>query len=477
MAKKTKKKPPTDERAADPPHSEIAADLIAFAGKLRTTVTEALKFSEEEVAKRLGWDATKNAETHFVNRAKKTSKEMQSRGEEFSALEARCTNADPCRAVVDDLVGGGLPRAIEIVATDLAGIANRARRPLSDHDRDKLFDELQGLRGLCETLIEVAAWIEDEASTLRGEPAPGQRRVPAVPPEPSLPPEIAAAVLQAEEQSRGFIDRVEELVADLERGSNESTLAWLKRLGSSVTQIDASSKKVVQRLKHFTDKAREAAERVGHARVLKFLDKCERVHKRVAARRAISTSLVKTSIARLLSRLSLTDQGDHAAAEICVMLGNLSQRIAAHQRALERQADSVTNERRANAVTADELPAWDEIQRCGDRGDDGPSNLAMLLMAFVDYSGKTPDFEPWTKKQLRERLDRLFLQRNGRRFSDTWIYQWVKKARDLKIVYRHDPPKGRSRRVGDTFELCRAAIRKYRRYLVRPQFGRRASGR
>jgi len=459
-----------------PPLSEVADHLLAFADNLRANVKEALKFSEEEVAKRLGWDATKKAETHFVTRAKKTSKELHQRRKDFDDIDADCGSEDRCRPLVDDLVGGGLPRNIVIVADDLADIAARAQRPLSDNDRDLLRGELQGLRGFCNSLMEVATWIEDEVRASRGQTVPGRISTSDVQAEPALPPEIATVIQEAEKDASVFIDIVTESMTTLEPRESKSTLAWLKGLDRDISRLEAASKKVVQRLKRFTNKDREDAEQQGRARFLQFLDNRERILQRVAARRAVSTGLVKGVIERLRSRLSLSDRGADAADRIGARLDDLSRRLQSDQRRLERQADSATNERLANAVTAKELPAWKVIHGQDDGGG-STSDLAMLLMAFVDYSGKAPEFKPGTKKQLRERLDRLFRAERGRRFSESWVDRCLDKAIKLKIVYKHDQPVRRKRTDPDEFELCRAAIRKYRGHLIRPQSGREASGR
>lgn len=460
---------PPDRCNAGPPHSAIADDLLAFADNLRANMTEAQKFCEEDVAKRLGWDATKKAETHFFTRATQTHQALRQRRKEFDDLEARCKTTDPCRRLIDDLAGCGLQEAIDVVAADLKDIAKRAGRPLSGQDRVQLHDDLQGLLGFLDSLLDVAAWIEDEAGASRGEAVPSRSRRSGAQPEPALPPEIATAVRDAESDVQKFVDIVAESASALKPGNTESVLAWLKRLGAIIHGLEAASNKVVKRLNGFTDRHRQAAEREGNTRFLQFLDKRERMLKRLAARRAISTGLVKRVIDRLQARLSLSDDAAHVAAETIVQLNDLSCRLQADQRRLERQADDATNERLANAVTAAQLPSWNEILGHGESNDGAPSNLAMLLMAFVDYSGKTPDFEPATRKHLQERLDRSRRGYSLRSLSRRQFDKLLEKAQELKIVFMHDRPKKLKRTVGDKFSLCNAAIRKHRSHLIRPQ--------
>jgi hypothetical protein len=370
---------------------------------------------------------------------------------------------------MNGLVAGRLPESIDIVVADLAGIANRAKRPLSDQDRDQLRDELQGLRKLLAYLLEIAEWIEDEAGAARGETALGRIRTSGALPEPALPPEIATAVQEAESDASTFIDAVAKLTPALERGEQETILAWLKRVRSDISHLEAVSNRVVQLAQRFTDMDRQAAQRQGHTRFLKFLDECERVLRHVAARHAISTGLVSGLVERLLSRLSLTDAGEHAAARLDRQISDLLEGLKADQMLLERQADNAINERLANAVTAAQLPSWTEILGHGDIGDGGPSNLAMLLMAFVDYSGTTPDFEPATRQQLKERMDRACAAAGRRRLSRRQFDKWLDKSLELKIIFKNDRAKKSSRRLGDKFSFCEAGIRKYRRHLVRPQ--------
>lgn len=460
-----------------PPRSEIADDLLIFANNLQANVEEALKFVDKEVANRLGWDATKKAETFFHTRASRVRQALQQRRKEFDSLRARCTSADPCRPLINGLMTGGLRRAIDVVIAEFADIAARAKRPLSDRDRDDLLNQLQGLRKLLERLQEIAEWIEEEAGASRGEPVLGSSRASRGQPEPALPPEIEAAVKAAESDARDFIDVVVESTPALEGCDGGTVLGWLKRIGPDIRRLEEASNKVVKRVRGFTDRHRRAAEEQGNTRSLKFFDKCEQVLRHVAARRAISTGLVKHVVERLQSRLSLTDTGEENAHRIKGELNSLLMRLQADQRQLQRRADNATNERLANAVTAGQLPTWAAILGHGESDDGGPINLAMLLEAFVDYSGTTPDFEPATKAQLAERLGRAIAGKGRRRLSARCLNTWLDKARKLKIVYKLDRPEKLSRRIGDQFNLCKAAIRKYRRYLVRPQPKRRASGR
>lgn len=458
---------PQDRCDASPPRSEVADDLLAFASALRANVNEASKFCEDEVAKRLGWGATKKAETHFFTRATTTSKALRQRRKEFDGIKTRCKSADPCRPLINDLAAGGIRRYIDIVAADLEDIAARAGRPLSDHDRDELRVALQGVRRSLDDLHEIAAWIEDEASAIRGQTVPGRSSRSGIESEPDLPPAIANVVQEAESDASRFINVVAESTSALVRSDSESTLAWLKRLDPEIPRLEAASNRVVRRLQRFTDRDRADAEAQGHTRFLQFLDKRERVLRRVAGRRAISTGLVRGVIEGLLARLSLSDMGAEAVGRIGRQLEDFSRRLQSDQSLLERQADNAANERLANAVTVAQLPTWAEILGHGERGNGGPSNLAMLLMAFVDDSGEAPDFEPATRKQLKQRMDQACVRAGQRRLSDRQLKNLLEKLLKLHIVYKHDRPKKTSRRQGDEFSPCKAAIRKYRRNLFR----------
>jgi len=451
-----------------PPRSEIAAELLAFAGRLKSNAKEALTFCGDEVEKRIGWGATKNAETRFFNRARETSQELRERGEEFDGLDAKCASADPGRPLVDDLAGGGLPEAIQIVSADLAGIAVRSERPLTDEDRNKITDELQGCRKLLETILETAAWIMDEAITIRGGTVPGRERPQPTPSQSALSPEIELALQKAETVVKEVIDELEKELPDLEHRSKESELAHLKRLGPGFSQIERTSKKVVAIQKIFTDKHREIAEKQGHAQFLQFLETNDHMLKRVTARRRISTELVKGVIERYIARLSLTDEGADKASEIVVSLEDVLKRLQSDQRLLERRSEQATNELLANAVTAEQLPAWSALGEQGKVDEHGVSELQMFLMAFVQRRGKKPAFGEATKKQLRERLNEMLVDKNRRQLSVRQFEKLLVEAKRLNIVYKQVRPPNTSPRIGDEFELCAAAIKKYRRHLIRP---------
>ena len=450
------------------PRSEITVDLLAFAGRLKSNVKEALTFCDTEVEKRIGWGATKNAETHFFNRAKKTSKELRQRRPEFDEIDARCKQADPCRRVLDDLVGSGLRETLGIVSADLEGIAARSRRPLTDADRDALLNELQGCRQLLFALHDAAEWVEDEATISRGGTVPGRTRTQAAVAEPPLPPEIEAVVQDAERAAKEVIVELEQSAASLEPGNNESTLASLKRLRPNLSQIERASNKVLRIQKLFTDRHRRIAEKQGHDRFLQFLETNERMSRRIASRRRLSAQLVTGVVERLIARLSITDRSADRASGLDDHLDGLMQRLQSDQRKHEQRADDAANERAANAVTAEQLPAWSALSERGKGDTRDLSKLQMLLKAFAVQRGKATAFGEATRKQLKERLGGMVAEGNFKPLSDRQLEKLLEEAQLRKIVFKCPRPVKSSRTLGDEFELCAASIKKYRRHLVRP---------
>ena len=447
------------------PRSEITVDLLAFAGRLKSNVKEALTFCDTEVEKRIGWGATKNAETHFFNRAKKTSKELRQRRPEFDEIDARCKQADPCRRVLDDLVGSGLRETLDIVSADLEGIAARSRGPLTDAERELMLSELQGCRQLLFALQDAAEWIEDEATISRGGTVAGRARTQTAAAQQPLPPEIEATFQDAEKKAKEVIVELEEGAASLEPRSNESTLALLKRLGPNFSQIEKTSDKVLRIQKLFTAQHRRIAEKQGHARFLEFLETNERMSRRIASRRRLSTQLVKGVVERLIARLSITDRSADRASSLDGQLDGLLQRLQSDQRKHEQRADDAANERLANAVTADQLPSWGELGECGTRD---LSKLQMFLKAFAVRRGKTIVFGEATRKQLKERLGQMFAKNKLRQLSDRQLEKLLAEAQLRKIVFKCPRPMKSSRTQGDEFELYAAAIKKYRRHLASP---------
>lgn len=457
-------------KGGDPtsPPSEIAAELLAFAGRLKSNVKEALTFCDAEVEKRIGWGATKNAETHFFNRAKKTSQELRQRRPEFDEIDSRCKQADPCRPLLDDLAGSGLRETLDIVSADLEGIAARSRRPLTDADRDALLNELQGCRQLLIALHDAAEWIEDEATINRGGTVPGRTRTQAAAAQPPLPPEIEAAFQDAEKVAKEVIVELEQAAASLEPRNNESTLASLKRLGPSLNQIERTGKKVLRTEKLFTDRHRKIAEEQGHDRFLQFLETNERVSRRIASRRRLSTQLVKGVVERLIVRLSITDDSAFRADGLGKALDGCIGQLQSDQRKLEHRANDAANERAANAVTAEQLPAWGELGEQGEGDTRDLSKLQMFLKAFAVQRGKATVFGEATRKQLKERLGKVFAKKKLGRLSDRQLEKLLEEAQLRKIVVKCPRPAKSSRTLGHEFELCAAAIKKYRGQLVRP---------
>ena len=448
--------------------SDIATDLIAFAGRLKANVKEAITFCDTEVEKRIGWDATKNAETHFFNRAKKTSKELRQRRLEFDEIDARCKQADPCRPVLDDLEGSGLRETLDIVSADLEGIAARSRRPLTDADRDALLNELQGCRQLLIALHDAAEWIEDEAAIDRGGTVPGRTRTQAAVANPLSSPEIEAAVQDAERVAKEVIVELEQSPASLEPRNNESTLASLKRLGPNLSQIERTSNKVLRIQKFFTDRHRRIAKEQGHDRFLQFLETNERVSRRIASRRRLSTQLVRGIVERLTARLSLTDDSADRASGLDNHLDGLMQRLQSDQRKLEHRANDAANERAANAVTAEQLPAWRALSEQGKGDTRNLSKLQLFLKAFAVQRGNATGLGEATRKQLKERLRKVFAKKKLGRLSDRQFEKLLVEAQLRKTVFKCPRPMKSSRTLGDEFELFAAAIKKYRHHLVRP---------
>ena len=450
------------------PRSEVAADLLAFAGRLKSNVAEALTFSDDVVVERIGWGATKNAETHFFNRAIKTSRELRQRRDEFDGLDARCVSADPNRPMIDDLAASGLSKTLEIVSADLADIAARRKRPMTDADRDKLYDDLQEGRKLLSQLKGIAEWIEDEATILLGGTAPGAAIGKTVTSQQPLPPAIEAAMREAEKQAGEFVAEAMQETRLFEPRGNEAMLAFLKRIGPDFSRVERAGKEVVRIQKMFTDKHREIAEKQGHDRFLQFLKTNERLSKRIADRRRFSVQLVAGVFERVIAKLSLTDNSVTRASRLEVSLEDVLRCLRSDQRLLEQRAEDAASERLAHAATVGQLPAWGAIGERDEGDKHGVSKLQMLLMAFVERRGTAKSLGVATRKQLKSRLSEMFAKKKLRRLSDRQLEKLLEEARLLKLVCKRDRPPDASRRLGDEFELCAAAVKKYRRHLVRP---------
>lgn len=452
---RTASQPARADAGAGPPSSEVREELIAFADNLGANATEAMQFYEDTLAKRLDGQATKKAETRFANRILVLAREVRTRFGDFVTLEARCPSRDPCRPIIDDLAGAGLRSTIGNLAEAVEDIACRAGQPLSEEARQQLAADRSSVLRHISTLLEIAEWIADEAQSTRGRPVPWR------PVDGELPAVIEAPLTSAETAANAFIQAFAARPPSFDRGAEESALVWLKHLRDENDRIANETAALVAALKRFTDEHLQAAEEAGHKRVVQFLTDVEAVVHRVTARRDVSIALTKAAINECVQRLSLDDVGADAAARITFELNRVAARLDEQRDLLAVLARGTTTKRLAATVKPGDLPAWEELGGGADRGGVQAKSLCMLVMAFQDPDSDQQQFTPATKAELRERMNEMFSGGCGF-FSRSWVDRKVEDGMKLKIVFMHRRPKWQSKRVPDRFELCAAAIRKYR---------------
>jgi hypothetical protein len=441
------------------PYSDVIEDVLTFAANLRANANEAMRFHEAEVAARLGGNATRKAETQFTTRAGKLAAALRTRSADLALLEACCPPEVPCRRIIEDLVSGGLHDALLRLADEMEGIYERSIHPLSADSLQRLSHDRASLLQNVSRLIEIAAWIEEEARAIRGNPAPW-RAATTAPPEP-----FATLLTSAEEGARTFLRTMAKQPISFERQAEESTLAWLGYLVQEKNRCKAETDAFAAVLGKFTDEHLEAAEQAGHERLVEFLNEREAVVNRIAARRDVSIALTQAAIEDLIRRLSLTDDGADAAANITHLLNGIDGLLLEQRQLLAAAASRATRNRQAAAVTERELPAWMELGQVNDAGHRRKVRLWMLVSAFQDPDADEQRFVAMERKDLHARLECLFGNEVGG-VSEAAVYRLLKDAEKLKVVFVHDRREGTPKTVGDRFELCRAAIRKYGRHVT-----------
>jgi len=436
--------------------------LLEFADKLHDNATEAETYYEDEVRSRLGGQAKKNTETRFFNRAARLATELQERGTDFQQLQANCPPQAPGRRVVDDLAAAGLSIHLRRLEGDLRNIASRVMTPIGADDQDRLdHDRRMILRNVAD-LIAIADWIESQVRAIRGTPIPWQEqddRVPAV---------ITRLLQQAEERSHQFLQMMAERPVDLERKSDETTLQWLQFLCEEKERLTSETSNFAAVLSKFTEEHLEAAERTGHEELLTLLGNWEAVVNRVAARRGVSIQLTNAVIDNLIRRVSISEGGADAAATIVHTLNGLKSQLDEQRQLLRAYEASATRSRQAAETRESDLPEWEEIYGDGEHRGGKKAGLWKLVMAFQDPDADGQEFTAATKRMLADRLAARF---GGRQqdYYGSWLDRRVNELlnRNNKIVVRVPRPEGTSKTVGDQFELCTAAIRKYRDHLLR----------
>lgn len=461
------------------PSSTVREDLLAFAAKLRANATEAEKYSASHIEKRLGKQATRNAETHFVTRTNHLAHELRARDSDFATLVARCLTPDPCRPIIDTLVSAGLQAFILTLASAVESIALRAGHVLDSEARRQLDEDLAHVLRLIASLVEVASWIKRHARAIGDEDMPtSARRV-------ELPESLRSQVTASNAAAAAFIGFLADRPPAFGRGVGETTLAWLNHVRNEKERIETETQSLLRTLRVFTDADLGAAEAAGEVVLVQFLEKREEIVKEILAMRHTSILMTQSVIDRIIHWLSLhddasdddasdaddsdadgggdedaSDDGLYAASRIIYTLNSVRTQLDVQKRLLEDVGQRVTVSRRAASVKQADLPAWEEISGTGKRTDTGVRAIWMLVLAFQDPDSAEQAFTSATANELLDRLNALSIAR-GKRFSDSWVFRALKKAEELKIVFRHLRADGQSKTTPDRYQLCTAAIRKY----------------
>jgi hypothetical protein len=444
-----------DVPGADQNVSAVADDLLAFADALRDNAAEAMNFKESEVKKRLGGQATQNAETRFVNRARELDRELQQRVNEFGALEAGCPSEDQCRPIIDCLVSNGIVGHLQRLASALSDIARHAANSLSDEHREQLFHSLQVLNRIGATLVEIADWITAEVGALRGTPVPW--RQPSLGGE--LPPVVAALLQECETKGQAFVQVLADSPLLFKRLTDETTLKWLTHLKQEKTRFLEACDAFTAVLGKFNDKHLEAAQAAGPQRLVQFLEERERVLNQLRARRGFSLNLTDLAIEDYTRRLSLQEADMDAVGAIQFMLGSVAGRLEEQRELLNALASRAVNDHTGATVNEADLPSWEKVYGEGEREGAADKGLWMLVMAFQDPDVDEQEFTVADRRTLATRLSRRF-GGTPDDYLTSWLDRRLKRAKDLKIVFPHPKPKRRT--IGHTFELYPAAISKYR---------------
>jgi len=437
------------------PAMEFVKALLEFADNLRDNATEAETYYEDKVRSRLGGQAKKNTETRFFNRAQRLAVELQGRRTDFEQLQARCPSQAPGRRIIDDLAAAGLSDHLLRLGDDLRAIASRSANPIGAEDREQLDIDRRAILHTIVDLIPIAEWIESQARTSRGNPMPwreGDTRAPTA---------IDGLLQEAEERARRFLQTMATRPADFGRRNNETTLQWLRYLREEKERLGAETAGFAAVLGKFTDEHLEAAERMGHKELQTLLTNWEAVVERVAARREVSIQLTKAVIDNLIRRLSISEGGADAAATINYALDGVKSQLDEQRQLLRAYEASAARNCRVAETHECDLPDWEEIYGDGEREGTKKAGLWMLVMAFQDPDADGQEFSTATKRMLANRLAARF----GGQIEDyfgSWLDRRVKVACENKIVVPVPRVRGSSKTLGDRFELCAAAIRKYR---------------
>lgn len=432
--------------------SQISADVLAFADRLRGNAAAARKFQEDEVRSRLGTPATKNAQTMFINRAVGLAVELHERIREFADLRARCDSRDPCRWILDEFGKAGLSEHLRDLAEDLERIVARARQPLTAAERAQVDadsrDVLLGVNALVEIADQIAS--EVEAAAARGQPDIERRS--------ELPPDMREMLRTSARSARQFVEMVANRPPDLGRGNNESTLAWIQFLSDEHQRIATETQSLASALSRISNEDLAAVERAGHEALAAALARREEVFTRVKAKRNVAISLIKLVIDKVHRLLSLTDQGEEAEARISYTLRQIWTRLDEEQAMLDAVASRASHDRLASAARIEDLPEWEEIYKEGVHTGTRMDGIGLLVMAFLDPDSDEQEFSDATKELLTKRLEKRF----GVPSVGSWLDRRVAVAVDLGIVVKLPRVEGSSKRLPDWFRVSEAAIRKYR---------------
>lgn len=425
---------------------------------------EAEKYSADRIERRLGKQATKNAETHFATRTNRLAHELLARHSEFATLVAHCPTRDPCRPIIDTLVSAGLQGFILTLASAVESIALRAGHVLDGEARRQLDEDLAHVLRLIASLAEVASWIKRHARAIGDEDMPtSARRV-------ELPESLRSQVTASNAAAAAFLGFLADRPPVLGRGVGETTLAWLNRVRNEKERIQSETQSLLKTLCVFTDADLGAAEAAGEVVLLQFLEKREEMVNEILAMRHTSILMTQSIIDRIINGLSLhdddsddddSDDGLYAASRIIFYLNAVKAQLDEQKRMLNGMAQCATAERMAAAVKQADLPEWKEIHGAGNRTDTGVKAIWMLLLAFQDPKKAEQTFTAATVKELLGRLNTLPIAR-GARFSKSWVLRTLAKAKELGIVFTHPRVEGQSKTIPDQHQVCDAAIRKYR---------------
>ena len=452
------------------PSSTVREDLLAFARNLRANAKEAEKYSVEHIAKRLGTQATRNAETHFVTRTSRLAHELRARDSEFATLVARCLTPDPCRPIIDTLVSAGLQDFILTLASAVESIASRASHVIDGEARRRLDEDLAYAIRLIASLVEVASWITRKARVIGDEDMSATgRRV-------ELPESLRASVQAANAGAAAFLRFLADRPPVFGRSDRETTLAWLRHVQKERERIEKETTALLAALSVFTDADLKAAEEAGGGVLVLFLQKHEDVVNEITATRNTSILITESVINSVIQGLSLHDgdgdgdgggeeSGLDAASSIIYRLDSVRTQLDEQKRSLDDMAQRTTAARMAATVEQADLPAWEQICGTGKRTDTGVKGIWMLLMAFQDPDAAKQTFTTATKKELLDRLNGMAIATRAK-FSDAWVLRRLEESKEFGIVFMHPRVDGQSKTTPDRFQLSAAAIAKYRHRLA-----------